>query len=129
MKIKEIYIQSLKKCYLDFKKCAENINEYEKKIKHYQKELSDWVENNTKLVQELKDKSDYHNDDVNLLEERILEYEKIVSELKTDINPFLLKIESLKKEIENIYTKIMSEYGNKYSEEEIIEYIKTIVNI
>lgn len=128
MKIKQQYINTLQHCHTRFLQSTAKITYYEQLIKETHKQILDWSTENAKVLQRVKDKEQNTEEDVTIVENQVDKYTKIIKSLSDNIKPFLEETEQIKKDIDEVYSRIMKEYSNQYTEEEIIEYIQKQLN-
>lgn len=123
--IEQKYINGLKLCYVQFQKTLKNLQEFETKLNLKKESFDKFVEKTQEQLEEIKDVENKDVSHVGELENMLISYEKAIMDLLNDSKPIIEEHDKIKEEIKNIYESIMKQYSDKYTEEEIIDYIKT----
>lgn len=125
--IEQKYINGLIECTKKYNTNSDKIKQFETKLDSQRDDLEKFIENTRLQVEEIEEIEESKLDFsvMKRLEQIMIDYENKVETLMVDSKPLLEEHEKIKKEIKTIYESIMAKYGNKYSEEEILDYIKT----
>lgn len=117
LKISKKYINAIKKIYSELN----NVNNEAKLIED---SINDETNKLTLFMEEVKLLNEKDAETIMPeVEEKAVEFDKILASLTQKIEPLTLKYHEIKKDISNLYQKIILEYSD-YKEEDIIEAIK-----